>query len=427
MNQSQIQFRERQLAEWAKELKAKVQVARTKSVGAAQDKALDAVGDEYEEFKAERAYLEEQKGQLVRSEALMARMRGEGAGQYDGPTDVNQTDSWIAPSPLNLPAEAYEQLFEAASKKLPSFRMEFSGKDFKRAQVKSPIAGGAPSMGSTGLFPPVQVPNLTQALPYEPNRLFTEFIGASMDGPAVEYLAHSGNTNPAAYVAELGQKPDLGMQLTKHIVTPTKVAALASVSTEALQDFREFLSFVPSELSRAIVDAETNLVVNGTGATGVLPGMTGILNTSGTLTRAVASGQTPLDCMQLAFNDLRIGTSFATANLVAMHPTTWTYLRSQKDSMGRYLLAADPATGQVDTIWGVRMVVNTYIPEGTALVFDTSKAVLAWTRQGMSLEINQNDTYSWQNNAVSFRCEERIAIGVQRPTAVNIVTGLEAA
>lgn len=65
--------------------------------------------------------------------------------------------------------------------------------------------------------------------------------------------------------------------------------------------------------------------------------MTGILSTSGTLSRAVAEGQIPLDAMQLAFNDLRIGSAFATANLVAMHPGTWTDLRSQKDSMDRYL------------------------------------------------------------------------------------------
>jgi len=45
---------------------------------------------------------------------------------------------------------------------------------------------------------------------------------------------------------------------------------------------------------------------------------------------------------------------------------------------------------------------------------------------GLTLEINGYGDTEWQQNFVSFRAEERIAIGVQRPTAINIVTGLEA-
>ena len=180
---------------------------------------------------------------------------------------------------------------------------------------------------------------------------------------------------------------------------------------------------MPSELQRAIIDAETNQVVNGNGT---LPNLTGLLHTTGTLSRAVATSEAPLDTINLAFNDLRIGAAFATANLVAMHPTTWTYLRSQKDTMGRYLLAPDPATGQVNTIWGAKVITNTKIAAGTAIVMDRSQAVLAWTRMGLTIEINGYGDTQWSTNAVSFRAEERIAIGVQKPAAICIVTGLAA-
>jgi hypothetical protein len=42
---------------------------------------------------------------------------------------------------------------------------------------------------------------------------------------------------------------------------------------------------------------------------------------------------------------------------------------------------------------------------------------------GLALEINAYGSGMWEQNYVSFRAEERVAIGVQRPTAVNIVTG----
>lgn len=54
---------------------------------------------------------------------------------------------------------------------------------------------------------------------------------------------------------------------------------------------------------------------------GTAPNMLGLLNETGTLTRAIATN-TALDCLKKSFNDLRVGSSFATADLVAMHPTT---------------------------------------------------------------------------------------------------------
>ena len=157
---------------------------------------------------------------------------------------------------------------------------------------------------------------------------------------------------------------------------------------------------------------------DGTGAN-----MTGILNVSGLLTRAQGT-DTPIDAIQRAFNDLRVGSAFATADLVALHPSTWNSIRRQKTTFNSYILSPDPSTGQVESIFGVPVVVNTFIPAGTAIIFDTSQAVLAWTRLGLTMQVNQFGDTEWTNNLVSFRVEERIAIGVRRPSAICTVTGL---
>lgn len=67
---------------------------------------------------------------------------------------------------------------------------------------------------------------------------------------------------------------------------------------------------------------------------------------------------------------------------------------------------------------------NTHIPVGTGIVLDSTIAVRAWTRMGMTIQVNYYGDSDWTTNAVSFRCEERVCIGVQRPAAVCIVTGL---
>ncbi len=105
-------------------------------------------------------------------------------------------------------------------------------------------------------------------------------------------------------------------------------------------------------------------------------------------------------------------------------PGTWNAIRRQKTTFDSYILSPDPSTGQVESIFGVPVVVSTFIPAGIALVFDTSQAVLALTRLGLTMGVNQFGDNEWTNNLVSFRVEERVAIGVRRPTAVCTVTGL---
>lgn len=49
-----------------------------------------------------------------------------------------------------------------------------------------------------------------------------------------------------------------------------------------------------------------------------------------------------------------------------------------------------------------------------------------WTRSGIRIELNQWGDTEWTTNTVSFRCEMRTALGVLRPTAINVLTGLAA-
>lgn len=200
------------------------------------------------------------------------------------------------------------------------------------------------------------------------------------------------------------------------------IAATAQFSRQLLDDFSDFSGFVPSELTRAVIDAETDQIVNGDGTS---PQLLGLLHTSGVLTRSVGS-DTDIDAIVSSFNDIRVGSSYGTADLVVMHPSTWNSIRLEKDSQNRYLLAQDTpnAIGSVHDIFGVRVLTNTKVPAGTAISIDTSKAVIGWTRQGMEVAVDQYGTANFNYNAITFRAEERIAIGVTYPTAICVVTGL---
>jgi HK97 family phage major capsid protein len=336
-----------------------------------------------------------------------------------------ETVKWAPPSPLHAGEEQWKGLFASARNRMSSYSTHVGAATKGDASgweigLKSPTGEGSPG----SLLPPILLPQAFQ-LRYEPDRIFEHFIGARAEGQSVSYLLHSGNTNPAAAVPELGTKPDLGMQITAQTVPFTKIAALCSFSREILDDFPSFMDFVPNELQRAVVDAETGQVINGNGTA---PNMTGILHTSGVLTSTFTTGasDTEIDAIVESFNAIRVGSSFGQADLVAMHPTTWDKIRRTKNTLGDYILQQnDPnAIGGFANIFGVRVVSNTQVPVGTAITFDTKIACLAWTRLGMELMSNQFGDSEWNVNAWSFRAEERIAIGVQRPSAICVVTGL---
>jgi len=330
---------------------------------------------------------------------------------------------WNPASPMQATQTQWKNLFAATRSGIPGYRISIGasvkGIDSGSWEIglKDGLSEGAPG----SLLQPVMLPNAFP-LPLESDRLFSHFPGAAADTQAVTWLQHTGNTGAAAPVAELTLKPTLGMQITPKTVSFTTIAVLQSFSRQLADDFQSWMSFVPEAMTRAVIDQETAQIVSGDGTS---PNMRGLLNTSGVLTRAKGS-DSYIDAIVKATNDLRIGSAYATADLAVMSPTTWTLLKTQKDSQGRYLLALNQPNdiGSIDNIFGVKVIVNTKVPDGKAIILDSTKAVLGWTRQGLEVQLNQYGNSEFDYNRLTYRVEQRIAIGVQYPTAINIVTGL---
>jgi hypothetical protein len=104
----------------------------------------------------------------------------------------------------------------------------------------------------------------------------------------------------------------------------------------------------------------------------------------------------------------------------------WRHLKLQKSTTGLYVLALNEPNllGDLDNLFGVHVLVNTHIPEGTAIVLDTNISCQAWTRLGMEIMANQYTTYAFESNAWQFRAECRETVAVIRPTAIATLTGI---
>lgn len=255
--------------------------------------------------------------------------------------------------------------------------------------------------------------------PQHEGRILDRLISVPLDAPSVEWIRHTATTGTATVVAEGALKPEAVFTLDHVIAAAAKIACHGAVSWEILSDWDRFVQYTTNELMSMVIDAENLQFLSGSGTSS---NMTGWLNTSGVLSHTVAT-ETPLDTLEQAITALRVGPSLAVADLIVLHPSTFSAIRRSKDGQSRYLTQADPTVGQANTAWGVDVLVTTQIAAGAGLVMDTRKQGRVHVREPLSVRAGySNDDFT--RNIVRYVCEERLVLATERPSAVLSITGL---
>ncbi|NKQ52144.1 phage major capsid protein [Amycolatopsis sp. K13G38] len=240
-----------------------------------------------------------------------------------------------------------------------------------------------------------------------------------MTGPAyIQYYRTNGSTSAAA-TAEAEPKPQSMISYDKIDAHATKIAHYVETSDESILDFPNFLNLVTSDLQGGLVDAENRELLAA--SAGGEHGWDGLLHVSGTLGR-VRGTETPLDTLEMAVNDLRVGPAFASPDAVVLNPTDWSAIRRAKDAQNRYL-AVNPLDGSANTLWGIRVVQTSQIPAGTAVVANFMQGTLVYSVNTMRIDVDRGGD-AFIKNVTRVRCEERLIFCVTRPSAVVVVTGL---
>ncbi len=301
-------------------------------------------------------------------------------------------------------------------------------------------AAGAPltESGLDNQLPAIQVPGPygQYGKPYEPFRLMANIPTVGMTGPSAAYLQHVSNTNEAARVAEGAAKPSLGPTVNELFIKPMKIAATVEASMEILQDHEAFASWLPVELQRSVINAESLYLfqANATGGPTAAE-FNGLLGTSGTLAQD-ATGLTFADALSHAYTKIRTGSAFSEPDLVITSPATAAAALRTKTTTGAYVFDIVRGPGALNQqnefdVFGVRTVVSTQVPDGTAIVLSIAGgACVGWIRHGLELMYNPYGGTTnagadlWRTNQYSWRAEERISLSVPRPAAICVVDNL---
>jgi hypothetical protein len=253
----------------------------------------------------------------------------------------------------------------------------------------------------------------------EPTRVANLLRSSSTEASEVDYFRITTPATASAPVAEGAAKPESTLVYDKVEAPMVKIASWIEVSDETLSDFAGFRQSIQEELLADLVRAENAQLLLGTGTP---PAMTGMMATSGVLTRAMGA-DTALDAMWKAIVDLRVGTSFAEADGVVLHPNDWSGMVTAKDTTGTYILG-DPMAGTRPSLWGLPVTLTTQITEGTALIGSFKEAAEMFVRWAPRIEVANQGAEQFKNNTTLIRCEERIGLAVYRPTALIKVTGI---
>jgi len=251
----------------------------------------------------------------------------------------------------------------------------------------------------------------------------------STDSSSLTYVIEAAFQDLTNTVLEKGTKPQLDLSFARRQDNVAKIANVAKVTDEMFQDAPQFEAYLSNRMVFGVKRAEETQLLSGNGTA---PNLQGLLNRTGLAPAVVTSaGLTAVKIMEAIFNQITAlrAVSFVEPDALVIHPNDWQTIRLGKDSQGQYY-AGGPFTGaygnggftNVESIWGLKAVITTAIPQGTVLVGGFQESAQVFRRQGITLEMTNSNVDDFVNNLITLRAEERLALAVYRPAGLGKVT-----
>lgn len=249
------------------------------------------------------------------------------------------------------------------------------------------------------------------------------------DSSSISYVKETQFQNSAAGVAEAGAKPQSDDTIARVQVQVGKIAHFLKTTDELVQDAPAYMSFLQNRLVFGVQYKEDGELLNGTG----YPSVTGLLQVSGRQTPVsetsgtLAAPTLVIDAIYNQITNIRFS-AFVEPEAIVINPADWQNIRLAKDANKQYY-AGGPFTGaygaggyaNVDMLWGLPVVITPAIAAGTIQVGAYQQVAQIFRRQGVTVEMTNSNVDDFQNNLITVRAEERLALAVYRPGGLGEV------
>ena len=230
---------------------------------------------------------------------------------------------------------------------------------------------------------------------------------------AFEFNRLDSYTNTAAYQAHEAASKAAASVPTELVTAPIcTIAHVLPCSEQVLADMPALTQQVSNLLvygvrakaSAEIIAGSSNGKIQGLATQGATYTVSGSPN----LPDAVASA-----ISQLEINGWQ-------ASVIMMNPSDWLEVRTMRESSGSGMyLYGTPAAAAAQTLWGVPVVVDPAVEEGSPIVLDASQVAILDRQQAM-VEFGRQGT-DFSDNVIRARAECRIGLAVFSPSAVLVL------
>lgn len=278
-----------------------------------------------------------------------------------------------------------------------------------RKALMSTTAGYAPES--------IRQPGFVEA-PTRPIQLLDILPTAMIGMDTVKYMEETTRTHAAAEANEGAAYAESTFEFTERSVPIEKITDSLPVTDEQLQDALMIEGYINSRLAFGVRQRLDSQCLNGNG---IAPNLRGILNVAGVQTQA--KGADPvMDALYKAMVKIRlIGRAMPTHQNI--HPNDFQDIRLTRTADGIYIFGS-PMDAGPDRLWGLPVVQNDALTEGTALVgsFEPSWITL-FERRGIDIAMGYVGT-QFTSGLRTIRADMRAALVVMRPAAFSTVTGI---
>jgi len=292
------------------------------------------------------------------------------------------------------------------SEQFKSFLSANSRNAIIRMEVKNTVTSG-----STTVFP-MQKPGVISG-DFAPLTIRQVLPSMAVSSNMVNALRESSWTNDAAGVAQAAAKAESDIEFAQYNVAVETVAHWIKVSNQLLADAPAIAAYINTRLRDGLAQKIDSQLLLGNGTSPQLSGLTD----SGNFTAYTATaGDLLTDAINRAKYALwAIGNA---PDTVIVNPADWGAMERTREGAGtgQYLYGMPGQFASVNP-FGVRVVMSNNMPAGKFLIGNLNGSAMVYNREGSTVEMGYiNDDFT--KNLVTIRAEERLGLGVDRPTGI---------
>ncbi len=229
----------------------------------------------------------------------------------------------------------------------------------------------------------------------------------------VNSLREDAWTNSAAEVSQGASKNESDVTFEQYNVPITTVAHWIKVSNQLLADAPAIAAYIDTRLRDGLAQRVDRQLLLGNGTS---PNLSGLTDSGNYTAYTPSSDDTLTDAINRAKYTLwAIGHM---PDVCIVNPADWGAMERIRESAsgGQYLYGMPGMNAGVNP-FGVRIVLSNHITAGKFLVAAIRTSTVLYNRQGVTVEMGYvNEDFT--KNLVTIRAEERLGLGVERPTAI---------